>query len=73
MDRATTLNAGGGTFETQTGTTLTPGRRHLRRRAALAKTGTGTMVLTGAATHSGGTTIGGRHAAARQRRHQPAR
>ena len=33
MDRATTLDAGGGTFETAAGTHAHPGRRHLRRRA----------------------------------------
>ena len=59
LTRAVTLNAGGGTLDvadpaavlTFGGTTAGPGR--------LTKAGAGTLVLTGSANHTGGTTISG--------------
>ncbi|MFO1141627.1 MAG: autotransporter-associated beta strand repeat-containing protein [Amaricoccus sp.] len=56
MNRATTLNAGGGTFATDAVTQLTEGGA-IVGTGALTKAGAGTMVLTGAASHAGGTTI----------------
>ncbi|MFO1208401.1 MAG: autotransporter-associated beta strand repeat-containing protein [Amaricoccus sp.] len=56
MNRATTLNAGGGTFDTDAVTQLTEAGA-ITGAGALTKAGAGTMVLTGAASHAGGTTI----------------
>ena len=56
MNRATTLAAGGGTFETAAGTALTQAGA-IGGAGAMVKSGAGTLVLTGAATHGGGTTI----------------
>ncbi len=56
LARATTLGAGGGTFETGTGVTLTQAA-DITGSGALVKTGAGTMVMTGAGSYSGGTTI----------------
>jgi len=53
--RATTLNAPGGTIETQTGTLTAAGV--IGGVGALAKTGAGNLILTGANTFTGGTTI----------------
>ncbi len=56
MSRATTVNAGGGTFDTDAGTTLTHSSA-ITGSGALTKTGSGTLVLTGTNTYSGGTTV----------------
>ncbi|WP_436290343.1 autotransporter outer membrane beta-barrel domain-containing protein [Variovorax sp. LjRoot178] len=53
--RATTLNAQGGTIETQIGTLTHAGL--IGGAGALAKTGAGSLILTGANTFAGGTTI----------------
>lgn len=54
--RNVTLNAGGGTFETDSLTTLTLANA-VTGAGALTKSGAGTLVLTGANTYGGGTTI----------------
>ncbi len=56
MSRATTLNAGGGTFDVATGTTLTQ-NGGIDGSDGLTKTGAGTLVLGGTNTYQGGTTI----------------
>ncbi|WP_170302862.1 autotransporter-associated beta strand repeat-containing protein [Reyranella soli] len=56
--RATTLNAGGGTFDTATGTTLTHSGA-IGGSGGLTKTGDGTLTLTGNNTYAGGTLISG--------------
>ncbi|MCI0151918.1 autotransporter-associated beta strand repeat-containing protein [Paraburkholderia sediminicola] len=55
--RPTTLNAGGGTFDVQTGTTLT-NSGVLSGAGAFRKTNSGALVLTGNSIYTGGTTIG---------------
>ena len=57
MDRTTTMAAGVGTFAVAPGTTLTQAGA-IGGPGAMAKTGSGRMILTGDATHAGGTTIG---------------
>jgi autotransporter-associated beta strand protein len=54
----TTLNAGGGTFNVAPSTTLTLSGV-IGGTGALTKADTGTLVLTGTNSYSGGTTIGG--------------
>jgi autotransporter-associated beta strand protein len=54
--RAVTLNAGGGTFNTNAGTALTL-TSAVTGSGGLTKAGGGTLVLTGANTYSGGTTV----------------
>ncbi|MET3654872.1 beta strand repeat-containing protein, partial [Dyella japonica] len=54
--RATTLNAGGGTIDVASGTILTQ-TGVMAGSGALAKADTGTLVLTGTNTYTGGTTI----------------
>ncbi|MEJ8852515.1 beta strand repeat-containing protein, partial [Variovorax rhizosphaerae] len=54
--RVTTLNAGGGTLDVANGTTLTM-TSAIGGAGALTKINTGTLVLTGANTYSGGTSI----------------
>ena len=56
MSRATTLNAGSGTFDVATGTTLTQ-NGVIGGTGGLTKAGGGTLVLGGANTYSGVTTI----------------
>ena len=60
---AVTLNAGGDNLSTTFSGTLVNGSGTL----ALTKSGTGTMILTGANTYTGGTTISARDAAIGQR------
>jgi fibronectin-binding autotransporter adhesin len=59
--RTVTLNTGGGTLNVASGTTLTDNGLIAdgNGAGALTKTGTGTLVLTGAKTYSGGTAING--------------
>jgi fibronectin-binding autotransporter adhesin len=54
--RATTLNAGGGTFDVASGTMLSMGGA-IGGPGALTKTDTGTLVLSGANTYSGDTNV----------------
>jgi autotransporter-associated beta strand protein len=56
--RDITLNAGGGTFDTDTGTTLTNSGT-ISGVGGLTKEGEGTVVLTGDNSYSGGTTVNG--------------
>ena len=56
MNRATALNAGGGTFETATGTQLTQ-QGDISGTGGLTKIGAGTLTLTGNGSYTGGTTI----------------
>ncbi|HRO13242.1 autotransporter outer membrane beta-barrel domain-containing protein, partial [Amaricoccus sp.] len=58
IGRATTLAAGGGTFETADGVTLTQ-RSGITGRGGLGKAGAGTLVLLGENAFTGGTTISG--------------
>ncbi|WP_243038757.1 autotransporter-associated beta strand repeat-containing protein [Dyella sedimenti] len=55
--RGTTLNAAGGTFETAAGTQFTLSSP-IGGSGALTKSGDGTLILTGAGSYTGGTTIG---------------
>ncbi|MBP7000598.1 autotransporter-associated beta strand repeat-containing protein [Amaricoccus sp.] len=55
LPRATTLNAGGGTVETETGTLAYTGV--IGGAGGLTKTGTGTLTLSGANAYAGGTQI----------------
>lgn len=55
MNRATTLNAGGGTFDITTGTLTQQGV--ITDAGSLIKTGAGTLTLTGDNTYTGGTTV----------------
>ena len=56
MSRATTLNAGGGTFDVAAGSTLVQDGA-IGGAGGLTKTGGGTLTFTGANTYGGGTTI----------------
>ena len=56
MDRGTTLNASGGTMEVATGTSLTQ-QGVIGGLGGLAKTGAGTLILSGTNTYQGGTAI----------------
>ena len=57
-NRGTTLNAGGGTFDTASGTTLTY-NGIIAGTGGLTKANTGTLVLGGANTYTGATTLNG--------------
>ncbi|WCM22495.1 autotransporter outer membrane beta-barrel domain-containing protein [Paraburkholderia bryophila] len=56
MNRATTINAGGGTIDTAAGTQLTQGGV-IGGSGMLTKAGGGTMLLNAANTYTGGTTV----------------
>lgn len=56
VSRATTLDAGGGTFAVNAGTTLTHSGQ-ISGSGTLTKTGTGALTLTGANNYTGATTI----------------
>lgn len=56
MNRATTVGVGNATIETDAGTVLTQ-KGGIAGTGSLAKTGDGALVLTGAGTYTGGTTI----------------
>jgi autotransporter-associated beta strand protein len=56
-NRAFILNAGGGTFDAFSGTSVLSGE--ISGNGNLTKTGNGTIVLTGASNYTGGTTING--------------
>jgi fibronectin-binding autotransporter adhesin len=58
MSRATTLNAGGGTFDVALGSTLIQNGA-IGGAGGLTKTGGGTLTLAGVNTYQGGTTING--------------
>ncbi|WP_445379179.1 autotransporter-associated beta strand repeat-containing protein [Pseudochrobactrum asaccharolyticum] len=57
MNRATVLNAGGGTFDVMTGTLAQAGA--ISGAGTLTKTGTGILTLSGTNTYAGGTAING--------------
>ncbi|ASV83763.1 outer membrane autotransporter barrel domain protein [Ochrobactrum quorumnocens] len=56
MNRTTTIGAGNATIQTDAGTTLTQ-QGNIAGAGAITKTGDGALVLTGAGTYTGGTTI----------------